>query len=108
MKRNWNIRLAGLFATGSLLLLAGCSSGVTKNAEQMTSFSGGARRNDTAQLFTVPAEQMSHVQVATVTEAPLQRTLRLAGSVAYNAFRTTHPREPGRFREARTAAAGSD
>lgn len=40
-------------------------------------------------LFTVPADQMSHVQLYTVQPANLKRVLRLTGAVAYNAFRTT-------------------
>ncbi len=40
-------------------------------------------------LFTVPADQMSHVQLYTVEPADLKRVLRLTGAVAYNAFRTT-------------------
>ena len=32
---------------------------------------------------------MSHIQIVTVTPAPLVRNLRLTGAVAYNAFRTT-------------------
>jgi cobalt-zinc-cadmium efflux system membrane fusion protein len=42
-----------------------------------------------ASLFTVPADQMSHVEVYTVQPQPLQRVLRLTGAVAYNAFKTT-------------------
>ena len=42
-----------------------------------------------AQLFTVPADQMSHIQVITLEPAGLRRTLRLTGSVAYNSFETT-------------------
>jgi cobalt-zinc-cadmium efflux system membrane fusion protein len=44
---------------------------------------------DKAELFTIPAEQMSHVQVLTVQPSTLTRTLRLTGAVAYNSFRTT-------------------
>src|SRR6516162_3794537 len=42
-----------------------------------------------ASLFTVPADQMSHVEVYTVQPQALQRVLRLTGAVAYNAFKTT-------------------
>jgi cobalt-zinc-cadmium efflux system membrane fusion protein len=42
-----------------------------------------------AQLFTIPADQMSHVQILTVQPTTLARTLRLTGAVAYNAFHTT-------------------
>lgn len=42
-----------------------------------------------AGLFTVPPEQMSHVQLYTVQPESLKRVLRLTGAVAYNAFKTT-------------------
>ena len=42
-----------------------------------------------AELFTIPQEQMSHVQVVTVEPTKLARVLRLTGAVAYNAFNTT-------------------
>lgn len=42
-----------------------------------------------AQLFSVPAEQMAHLQVVTLAPAALRRVLRLSGTVAYNAFETT-------------------
>ena len=42
-----------------------------------------------AELFTIPADQMSHVQVLTVRPTTLGRSLRLTGAVAYNSFHTT-------------------
>jgi len=45
--------------------------------------------NAKARLFSVPPGQMTHVQVVTVQTSPLQRVLRLTGSVAYNNFETT-------------------
>lgn len=48
-----------------------------------------AKNASDAELFTIPPEQMSHVQVLTVQPATLSRTLRLTGAVAYNGFRTT-------------------
>ncbi len=44
---------------------------------------------DDAELFTIPQDQMSHVQVVTVQPTTLQRSLRLTGTVAYNGFHTT-------------------
>jgi len=41
------------------------------------------------ELFTIPQDQASHVQVLTVQPTTLTRTLRLTGAVAYNNFRTT-------------------
>ena len=48
-----------------------------------------AKNSNNAELFTIPPEQMSHVQVLTVQPTTLTRTLRLTGAVAYNSFRTT-------------------
>jgi membrane fusion protein, heavy metal efflux system len=67
--------------------LAGCSS--SQNANEMTSYSSRASKSATPQLFTIPEDQMSHVQVVTVQPVKLTRTLRLTGAVAYNAFKTT-------------------
>ncbi|MGD0366011.1 MAG: efflux RND transporter periplasmic adaptor subunit [Acidobacteriaceae bacterium] len=55
----------------------------------MTSFSAKAAASATPRLFTIPEDQMGHVQVVTVQPATLTRTLRLTGAVAYNAFKTT-------------------
>jgi cobalt-zinc-cadmium efflux system membrane fusion protein len=75
-------------ALGFAVGLAGCSSG-QGSASQMTSYSGNTPAADTASLFTIPQEQMSHVQVVTVAPTKLTRTLRLTGAVAFNAFKTT-------------------
>lgn len=68
------------------ILVVGCSS---ERANQMTSFSSSESRTETPGLFTVPQDQMSHVQVVTVQPSKITRTLRLTGAVAYNAFSTT-------------------
>lgn len=44
---------------------------------------------DDAELFTIPQDQMSHVQVVSVQPTTMQRSLRLTGTVAYNGFHTT-------------------
>src|SRR5580698_1901953 len=69
------------------ILAAGCSS--ERGASQMTSFSSSESKSETPGLFTIPPDQMSHVQVVTVEPSKLTRTLRLTGAVAYNAFNTT-------------------
>jgi cobalt-zinc-cadmium efflux system membrane fusion protein len=69
------------------LALAACSA--EKSASEMTSFSSKADKGQTPGLFTIPAEQMSHVQVVTVEASNLPRVLRLTGAVSYNAFNTT-------------------
>jgi len=76
-------------ALALVLLLTACHSSDRDQASQMTSFSANASKSATPQLFTIPQDQMSHVQVVTVEPTTLKRTLRLTGSVAYNAFNTT-------------------
>jgi cobalt-zinc-cadmium efflux system membrane fusion protein len=77
--------LAILTAT-VLLTAAGCGG---NQAAQMTSFSVATPPTAQAELSTLPADQMSHVQIYTVRTASLTRTLRLTGAVAYNGFQTT-------------------
>lgn len=67
--------------------LLGCGS--SEPESRMTSFTSSEAKADTAELFTVPKEQMAHLQIVPAEKGPLPRTLRLAGSVAYNAFETT-------------------
>ena len=76
-------------AIACILAIAGCSSGDREHAGQMTSYASRASASEMPRLFTIPEEQMSHVQVVTVEPITLTRTLRLTGTVAYNAFNTT-------------------
>jgi cobalt-zinc-cadmium efflux system membrane fusion protein len=82
-------RIWSAAALACALMLTACNSKDRERASQMTSFSAGASRSATAKLFTIPLDQMSHVQVVTVAPVTLKRTLRLTGAVAYNAFKTT-------------------
>ena len=75
-------------ALAAVLALAGCG-GAGENANKMTSFSTEESAASKAELFSLPADQMSHVQIYTVAAAPLERTLRLTGAVAYNGYTTT-------------------
>jgi membrane fusion protein, heavy metal efflux system len=78
------------FAVGLLALAsASCSSSPGDTESKMTSYSTGENKADTADLFTVPPDQMSHIQVAPVEKSKVPRVLRLTGAVAYNAFKTT-------------------
>jgi cobalt-zinc-cadmium efflux system membrane fusion protein len=84
------LRRAGVFAAAAALgaaCLAGCGS--DEHANQMTSYSAKESKSATPELFTIPENQMSHVQVVTVEPVKLARVLRLTGAVAYNAFNTT-------------------
>jgi cobalt-zinc-cadmium efflux system membrane fusion protein len=82
-----HIEVAACIALG--IAIAGCSSSQTRSANEMTSFSARQPKDFTPQLFTIPENQMSHVQVVTVEPTTLTRELRLAGTVSYNAFKTT-------------------
>ena len=53
-----------------------------------SSASANTKNTNNPELFTIPPEQMSHVQVIKVQPTTLVRTLRLTGAVAYNGFRT--------------------
>jgi cobalt-zinc-cadmium efflux system membrane fusion protein len=68
-----------------MVMLAGCQ----EPASNAPANSGGANNTSNPELFTIPQEQMSHVQVLTVQPTTLTRSLRLTGAVAYNSFRTT-------------------
>ena len=76
----WGITVV---ATSALLLaLAGCD-----NSNSGTNPTAADTNNP--ELFTIPQDQMSHVQILTVAPTTLTRTLRLTGAVAYNSFHTT-------------------
>ena len=68
-----------------MLLLGGCEGSGSNAAASASS----AINSNNPELFTIPQDQMSHVQVLTVQPTTLTRSLRLTGAVAYNAFRTT-------------------
>jgi len=78
-------RLAVLAAISAIaLMLTSCqesASNAAANPNNTTS--------NSAELFTIPPDQMSHVQVLTVQPTTLIRSLRLTGAVAYNSFHTT-------------------
>jgi cobalt-zinc-cadmium efflux system membrane fusion protein len=79
-------RWQGLVAVSVImLLLASCEGPGSKAAAN----SGGANSSSNPELFTIPQDQMSHVQVLTVQPTALTRSLRLTGAVAYNSFHTT-------------------
>ena len=78
--------MAAFAAVSAILLaLAGCEGSGSNAAANSSS----ARTSDNPELFTIPQDQMSHVQVLTVQPTTLTRSLRLTGAVAYNSFRTT-------------------
>ena len=75
-------------ALATMIALVGCG-GANENASKMTSFSTAESAASKAELFSLPADQMSHIQIYTVAQAPIERTLRLSGAVAYNSYLTT-------------------
>jgi membrane fusion protein, heavy metal efflux system len=76
----------GLIAVAAIMLvLAGCE----RSGSAAAANSAGAKNSDNPELFTIPQDQMSHVQVLTVEPTTLTRSLRLTGAVGYNGFRTT-------------------
>ncbi len=80
-------RLAALaiVSVATLLVLTSCQgSGPNPPANV-----GGASNPNNPELFTIPQDQMSHVQVLLVQPTTLTRSIRLTGAVAYNSFRTT-------------------
>jgi cobalt-zinc-cadmium efflux system membrane fusion protein len=78
----WQVWVALAGVSAILLAFAACE-------EPKQSASASTKNSSSAQLFTIPPEQMSHVQVLKVQPTTLTRTLRLTGAVAYNGFRTT-------------------
>ena len=93
---SFRLRLRPLIFTATALAsvsawvsLAGCGAGPSESESKMTSYSSKESRAETASLFTVPQDQMAHLQVVSVQKSTLPRVLRLTGAVAYNAFMTT-------------------
>lgn len=84
-----NRRIHSALALALVPMLTACRANDREQASQMTSFSTNATKSATPELFTIPQDQMQHVQVVTIAPSTLKRTLRLTGAVAYNAFNTT-------------------
>lgn len=82
-RRRWPPALVGALAI--LFVFAGCEG--TKSAAPADS--NTPKSSDSAELFTIPQDQMAHVQVVAVQPTTLTRVLRLTGAVAYNSFKTT-------------------
>jgi len=84
--RGWDWGIAASLAVA--FALAGCG-GAGEKASKMTSFSAAESPEAKAEIFSLPADQMSHISVVTVEQGKLARTLRLSGAVEYNDFKTT-------------------
>jgi membrane fusion protein, heavy metal efflux system len=72
-----------------ILFLAACRQRAADAGASSVSYGSAPGGESKAQMFTVPPEQMAHVQVTPVEVTRLPRVLRLTGSVAYNSFETT-------------------
>ena len=84
MRRHWHCLP---IVARPILLVAVIASLISCHEEAKTNQS--LSQSSKAGLFTVPADQMAHVQLYAVKPESLQRVLRLTGAVAYNAFKTT-------------------
>jgi membrane fusion protein, heavy metal efflux system len=86
MNRRMNKQMQSRVAFAALLaitlLFGGCEGPSSKEE-------ASAKNPGDPQLFTIPPEQMAHVQIIKVQPTTLTRTLRLTGAVAYNGFKTT-------------------
>ena len=86
--RELRVRHVCLIAIVATLGIAiGC--GDNTSAAGDPGMSGRSSGGDKAALFSIPADQMNHIQIVTVSPSTLMRTLRLTGAVAYNGFATT-------------------
>jgi membrane fusion protein, heavy metal efflux system len=69
--------------------LAACGTRSAEKLSEMTSYTAGETKAETADLFTLPDDQIAHLQITPVVRGRLAQVLRFTGTVAYNAFTTT-------------------
>jgi cobalt-zinc-cadmium efflux system membrane fusion protein len=88
MKQTSNVKpiLMPLLAAALLASFIGCSKPVAESTKQEITKSDSSTN---AELFSVPQEQMQHVQIVTVQASSMPRVMRLTGTVAFNGFETT-------------------
>ena len=84
--RRLTVAMVAATAVLMTLLMASCAH---RDAEANPATNSTASDDSHAHLFSVPQDQMSHVQVVTVAPTQLRHELRLSGTVAYNFFETT-------------------
>ncbi len=87
IRESWPRLVVPAALSAIMAVFAGCGR-AGEQASKMTSFSS-SESNSKAELFTLPADQMSHIQIVNVEQGPLPRMLRLTGAVEYNDFKTT-------------------
>lgn len=71
------------------LLLSLALSGCSGDDPGSKTYAAGNTPSNSAGLFSVPPDQMAHVQLVTIQPTTWPRILRLTGAVAYNGFLTT-------------------
>lgn len=78
------LRTSLLATTGMLMIaaLTACSGG---DSQPKAAYADSSKSG----LFSIPKEQMEHVNVVTVEPRDFPRVLRLTGAVAFNGFQTT-------------------
>jgi membrane fusion protein, heavy metal efflux system len=89
MRMRLPILVVGLTVLAAALELAACGARTGQSESKLTSFTAGETKAETANLFTLPADQIAHLQISPVTRGSLPRILRFTGTVAYNGFATT-------------------
>ncbi|MGO8786095.1 MAG: efflux RND transporter periplasmic adaptor subunit [Terriglobia bacterium] len=91
LRRSRRLITAAVAVTAVLatLFTASCARHTADANPAPAAAGSGSADESRARLFSVPQEQMSHVQVITVTPTRLRHVLRLPGTVAYNSFETT-------------------
>jgi cobalt-zinc-cadmium efflux system membrane fusion protein len=80
---------AALFLAGLALLVFGAACGRAAHSVGRSTYYESGAYGAKPELFTIPQDQMAHVQIVTVQPTTLTRTLRLTGAVAFNGFDTT-------------------
>lgn len=81
---------AGVLLPAALLLSVAALTACSSKDRSATAYNGGSSTNSSrSELFSVPKDQMAHVQVVTLQPSSFPRILRLTGTVAYNGFLTT-------------------
>jgi cobalt-zinc-cadmium efflux system membrane fusion protein len=76
-------------ALAAVLVIMVAFAGCERSGSNASAYSSSAKNSNNPELFTIPPDQIAHVQVLTVQPTTLTRSLRLTGAVAYNSFRTT-------------------
>ena len=83
-RRLWQRPGLMVAAAAIVIVLSSCQGGGAKDSNTRE---GGNPTNP--EMFTIPEDQLAHIQVVTVEPTTITRSLRLTGAVAYNSFKTT-------------------